>query len=130
MEDATNLINKLQKLQTAKKPVFFLARNSLNKPKVLYILSLTLILYLFLYILLYMFQHVLTQYADFRKLTDEEKLKNFGGLFKLYQEEIDKLTQRSKFAETSFLNVYKLFAEAPDPVVALAAFLVSAVRGV
>lgn len=32
-----------------------------------------------------------------------------------YQTEIDALTKRSKSAENSFLNVYKLLAEAPDP---------------
>ena len=37
-------------------------------------------------------------------------------LLKAYQTEIDRLTKRSKFAETSFLTVYKLLAEAPDPV--------------
>ena len=32
-----------------------------------------------------------------------------------YQMEIDALTRRSKTTENSFLNVYKLLAEAPDP---------------
>ena len=32
-----------------------------------------------------------------------------------YQTEIDSLTKRCKSAENAFLNVYKVFAEAPDP---------------
>jgi homeobox protein cut-like len=34
---------------------------------------------------------------------------------KAYQAEIDSLTRRSKMSETSFLNVYKLLSDAPDP---------------
>ncbi|VVT57389.1 uncharacterized protein SAPINGB_P005671 [Magnusiomyces paraingens] len=52
----------------------------------------------------------------FRKLSDEVKLTEIKSLLKLYQAEIDNLTQRSKFAESSFMNLYKLIAEAPDPV--------------
>ncbi|ANB14407.1 Coy1p [Sugiyamaella lignohabitans] len=52
---------------------------------------------------------------SFRKLSDEEKLVEIKSLLKLYQTEIDNLTNRGKFAETSFMNVYKLLAEAPDP---------------
>lgn len=36
-------------------------------------------------------------------------------LLKAYQGEIDALTRRSKTSETSFLNVYKLLSDAPDP---------------
>lgn len=36
-------------------------------------------------------------------------------LLKAYQGEIDSLTRRSKMSETSFLNVYKLLSDAPDP---------------
>lgn len=32
-----------------------------------------------------------------------------------YQTEIDALTRRTKSAETAFLNLYKVLAEAPDP---------------
>ena len=42
-----------------------------------------------------------------------------------YQTEIDSLTRRSKAVETSFLNVYKLLAEAPDPFPLLDAAVVS-----
>jgi len=36
-------------------------------------------------------------------------------LLKAYQSEIDSLTRRSKMSETSFLNIYKLISDAPDP---------------
>ncbi|KAI0048257.1 hypothetical protein FA95DRAFT_1588758 [Auriscalpium vulgare] len=52
---------------------------------------------------------------EFKKLPDEEKANAFKGLLKSYQTEIDSLTRRSKTAENAFLNVYKVFAEAPDP---------------
>lgn len=41
-----------------------------------------------------------------------------------YQTEIDSLTKRSKTAENAFLNVYKVFAEAPDPYPLLEAAVV------
>jgi len=59
------------------------------------------------------------QTKQFRKYGDPDKLSNFGNLLKLYQEEIDKLTKRSKTAENSFLSLYKLLAEAPDPVIGI-----------
>ena len=62
---------------------------------------------------------------EFRALSDDEKLANFGPLLKFYQEEIDRLTSRSKFAENSFLGLYKLLAEAPDPLIGLTASVVS-----
>lgn len=46
---------------------------------------------------------------------DEEKFTAIKGLLKAYQGEIDSLTRRSKMSETSFLNVYKLLSDAPDP---------------
>lgn len=51
----------------------------------------------------------------FKKLPDDEKLTEIKSLLKLYQSEIDNLTKRGKFAETSFMNIYKVLAEAPDP---------------
>ncbi|CAN6672093.1 protein CASP [Trichomonascus vanleenenianus] len=56
-----------------------------------------------------------TRTKAFKKLPDEDKLSEIKSLLKLYQGEIDSLTNRSKFAETSFLNVYKALSEAPDP---------------
>ncbi|KAI5477893.1 Golgi membrane protein [Pseudohyphozyma bogoriensis] len=55
------------------------------------------------------------QTREFKKVPDEEKGPAFKTLLKAYQGEIDALTKRSKHAENSFLNVYKLLAEAPDP---------------
>lgn len=74
--------------------------------------------------------------TEFKKVSEEEKGPAFKTLLKgelssptrstpdeltppfalpAYQGEIDALTKRSKIAESSFLNVYKLLAEAPDP---------------
>ncbi|KAH8926352.1 hypothetical protein BT69DRAFT_1278921 [Atractiella rhizophila] len=52
---------------------------------------------------------------EFKKISDEEKVQAFKGLLKSYQSEIDALTTRCKFSESSFLSVYRLLAEAPDP---------------
>ncbi|KAI6045966.1 CASP C terminal-domain-containing protein [Pisolithus marmoratus] len=52
---------------------------------------------------------------EFKKIPDDEKLNSFKGLLKAYQQEIDGLTRRSKVAESAFLNIYKVLAEAPDP---------------
>ena len=46
-------------------------------------------------------------------------MQAIGPLLKLYQEEIDTLTKRSKFSDSAFLGVYKFLAEAPDPVLGL-----------
>ena len=42
-----------------------------------------------------------------------------GPLLKLYQNEIDQLTRRSRFAENAFLSLYKSLYEAPDPAPSL-----------
>ncbi|KAJ3043990.1 hypothetical protein HDV00_003517 [Rhizophlyctis rosea] len=55
------------------------------------------------------------QTKDFRKLADDEKLRELKNLLKAYQGEIDNITKRTKVAETAFLDLYKLLAEAPDP---------------
>ncbi|KAJ3204571.1 hypothetical protein HDU67_009441 [Dinochytrium kinnereticum] len=59
------------------------------------------------------------QTKDFKKIPDDEKLKEFKVLLKAcnpaYQTEIDSVTKRSKLAETSFLTLYRQLAEAPDP---------------
>jgi hypothetical protein len=47
------------------------------------------------------------------------KLKSVGPLLKSYQEEIDRLTLRSTFAEKAFLALYKPLSELPDPVLGL-----------
>ncbi|WRT70279.1 uncharacterized protein IL334_007277 [Kwoniella shivajii] len=56
------------------------------------------------------------QTREFKKLPDDsEKFNAIKVLLKAYQGEIDSLTRRAKMSETSFLNVYKLLADAPDP---------------
>ncbi|WWD19588.1 hypothetical protein CI109_104049 [Kwoniella shandongensis] len=56
------------------------------------------------------------QTREFKKLPDDnDKFQAIKVLLKAYQGEIDSLTRRSKMSETSFLNVYKLLADAPDP---------------
>ncbi len=57
-----------------------------------------------------------------RKLAEEtQKFKKqpadiqWKTLLKSYQQEIDQITKRGKFAETCFLNLYKVLSEAPDP---------------
>jgi len=52
------------------------------------------------------------------QLPDEVK-SQVDAMIKLFKSEIDKLSKRSKFAETSFLNAYKKILEVPDPVPAL-----------
>ena len=53
---------------------------------------------------------------EFKKLPDDnEKFNAIKTLLKAYQSEIDNLTRRSKLSETSFLNLYKLLSDAPDP---------------
>ena len=53
---------------------------------------------------------------EFKKLPDDaEKFNAIKTLLKAYQTEIDSLTRRAKMSETSFLNVYKLLSDAPDP---------------
>ena len=81
--------------------------------------------------------------SDFKKIPDEEKVNAFKGLLKCasqplayscflilffrdtaYQTEIDNLTKRSKSAESAFLNLYKVLADAPDPYPLLEAAIV------
>ncbi|CAI7819911.1 unnamed protein product [Closterium sp. NIES-53] len=57
---------------------------------------------------------------DFKKAGKEEQSRLFGALLKAYQEEVDNLTKRAKFAEAAFLGVYQKLYEAPDPVPSLA----------
>lgn len=57
----------------------------------------------------------------FRKLADSDKITAVGGLLRAYQEEIDSLTKRAKFAENAFFMLYKGLYAAPDPVPSLEA---------
>jgi hypothetical protein len=48
---------------------------------------------------------------EFRKVPDEEKMLKFGALLKLYQQEIDRLSKRSIFAENAFSNLTNLLSQ-------------------
>ncbi|KAJ1663070.1 hypothetical protein IW140_005891 [Coemansia sp. RSA 1813] len=52
---------------------------------------------------------------EFRALDDTEKLNDFKPLLRAYQNEIDNLTKRMKYAENGFLRVFKSLNDAPDP---------------
>ena len=52
---------------------------------------------------------------EFKKLEDSEKLNQFKSLLKLYQNEIDNLTNKNKMVENYFFGIYRSLAEAPDP---------------
>lgn len=52
---------------------------------------------------------------DFKKLPDDSKLQDIKSLLKLYQNEIDSLTNKQKKVENYFFGFYRLIAEAPDP---------------
>lgn len=62
--------------------------------------------------------------AEFKKATTEEKPNLFNSLLKGFQEEVDNITKRAKFAENAFLNIYQKIYEAPDPYPALASITV------
>jgi homeobox protein cut-like len=61
------------------------------------------------------------QTKKFRKYQDGDKIKNFPALLKAYQMEVDVLTKRAKYSDSSFLSLYKSLYEAPDPVAAISA---------
>ncbi|MCJ1440270.1 MAG: hypothetical protein MMC23_000753 [Stictis urceolatum] len=52
---------------------------------------------------------------DFRKLDDAEKLAEFRGLLKAYQQFVDLLTNHGKTTSNAFLQLYSTVSEAPDP---------------
>ncbi|KAJ2525271.1 hypothetical protein GGI11_000176 [Coemansia sp. RSA 2049] len=52
---------------------------------------------------------------EFRTLDDTLKLEEFKPLLRAYQNEIDNLTKRMKYAENGFLRVFKSLNDAPDP---------------
>ena len=52
-----------------------------------------------------------TQTKRFKGLTGEEKMNKFGALLKLYQKEIDSLTKRSKFSESSYSMLAEVAAQ-------------------
>lgn len=52
---------------------------------------------------------------EFRKLPDDSKLQQLKSILKLYQNEIDSLTNKQKKIESYFFNFYRAIVEAPDP---------------
>lgn len=60
-------------------------------------------------------KNLATKTKEFKKLTDSEKLEQFTKLLKLYQNEIDSLTNKLKKIEGYFFDFYRSIAEAPDP---------------
>lgn len=56
------------------------------------------------------------QSRDFKKNTPEDVRKVVAPLLRSFQSEVDALSKRSKFVETSFLSVYKKLIDMPDPV--------------
>jgi homeobox protein cut-like len=67
---------------------------------------------------------------EFRTLAPEQRMQALGGLIRVFQEEVDALTGRAKFAESAFVAVYKTLGEAPDPVVGLAAAEAALAKGI
>src|SRR3989338_5982171 len=57
---------------------------------------------------------------EYHKLSLVNKEEQLPGLIKSYQEVIDTLSERSKFVESNFLELYRSLATLPDPVPALA----------
>lgn len=55
----------------------------------------------------------------FRSRSKDEQLGMVTEVLKAYQEEIDQLSRRAKFSESSFYTLYKSIFEAPDPCKAL-----------
>merc|ERR1712000_600645 len=64
-------------------------------------------------------KRLVTESKQFFKNNSDEIRKQINPIIKLFQAEIDKLTKRSRAAETAFLNSYKRILEVPDPVPAL-----------
>ncbi|EWC44435.1 hypothetical protein DRE_06803 [Drechslerella stenobrocha 248] len=65
---------------------------------------------------------------DFRKLSDPDKLVEYKGLLKAYQQFIDHISNHRKSTESLFLNVYNHLSEAPDPYPLLEATIDSLVQ--
>jgi homeobox protein cut-like len=55
----------------------------------------------------------------FRGKTREEQAGGITELLKLYQEEIDQLSRRSKFSESAFYSLYKSIYDAPNPSISI-----------
>ena len=55
----------------------------------------------------------------FRSKSREEQTTSMTDLLKLYQEEIDQLSRRSKFSESAFYSLYKSIYDAPNPSICI-----------
>lgn len=60
-------------------------------------------------------KHLAARTKEFRKLSDDEKLGAFKSLLKLYQSEVDALTNRAKKSENALFECYRAIGEVPDP---------------
>ena len=65
----------------------------------------------------------------FRSKAKDEQGLFFTELLKCYQEEIDQLSKRSKFSESSFYNLYKDLNDLPDPLDCIEGLMEAAVTG-
>lgn len=55
----------------------------------------------------------------FRSKPKEEQVNMMTEVLKSYQEEIDQLSRRSKYCETTFFSLYKSLYELPDPCICM-----------
>lgn len=60
-------------------------------------------------------KNLATKTKEFKKLETDDKLQSFNSLLRLYQQEIDSLTNKKKLVEGYFFNIYRKLLEAPDP---------------
>lgn len=60
-------------------------------------------------------KNLASETKKFKKLEPNAKLEQINKIIKHYQQEIDNLTQRAKYAEKSLFDVYAKLSEAPDP---------------
>jgi len=65
----------------------------------------------------------------FRAKPKEEQINMMTEILKCYQEEIDQLSRRSKFCETTFFALYKALYELPDPVVSIEGLITTVMTG-
>lgn len=65
----------------------------------------------------------------FRAKPKEEQLPIMGDILKAYQEEIDQLSRRSKYCESTFFTLYKAIYDAPDPCECIETLMQSVVSG-
>lgn len=63
--------------------------------------------------------------TEFKKGFEDTQLHLINPMLKAYQEEVDNVTRRAKFAENAFLYIYQKLYESPDPYPALASVAVS-----